>query len=387
MKRIYLDNSATTKVDDRVAKTVYEYMTEKFGNASSAHSYGQEAKYALDNSREKIAKVINAGVNEVFFTSGGTESDNWAVKGIAAMYLDHNNPIHIITSSYEHSAVYDMCKFLSKLYPELMTVTYLKPDKNGSISPEAVIGAVSENTKLVSVMHVNNETGVINNISAIGKFCRATGIVFHTDAVQSFTKVPIDVKAMNIDLLSASSHKIYGPKGVGMLYVRKKISILPNQFGGHQESNMRTGTENLPGIAGFGKAAEISFSEMKTEIPRITGMRNKLYELLSAEFDDMILNSDLVNGYGGILNVTFPGVEGESVLLSLDLEGIAVSTGSACSTGQVTPSRVLTAIGRSAEEAQSSIRFSIGRFNTDEEIEFAAGKVIEAVKRLREMMK
>jgi len=387
MKRIYLDNSATTKVDDRVAKTVYEYMTEKFGNASSAHSYGQEAKYALDNSREKIAKVINAGVNEVFFTSGGTESDNWAVKGIAAMYLDHNNPIHIITSSYEHSAVYDICKFLSKLYPELMTVTYLKPDKNGSISPEAVIGAVSENTKLVSVMHVNNETGVINNISAIGKFCRATGIVFHTDAVQSFTKVPIDVKAMNIDLLSASSHKIYGPKGVGMLYVRKKISILPNQFGGHQESNMRTGTENLPGIAGFGKAAEISFSEMKTEIPRITGMRNKLYELLSAEFDDMILNSDLVNGYGGILNVTFPGVEGESVLLSLDLEGIAVSTGSACSTGQVTPSRVLTAIGRSAEEAQSSIRFSIGRFNTDEEIEFAAGKVIEAVKRLREMMK
>ena len=386
MKKIYLDNSATTKVDDRVAKTVYEYMTEKFGNASSAHSFGQEAKYALDNSREKIAKVINSGVNEVFFTSGGTEADNWAVTGIAALYLDHNDPVHIITSAYEHSAVYEMCKFLSKLYPELMTVTYLKPDKNGSISPEAVIAAVSENTKLVSVMHVNNETGVINNISAIGKFCRATNIVFHTDAVQSFTKVPIDVKTMNIDLLSASSHKIYGPKGVGMLYIRKKISLLPNQFGGHQESGMRTGTENLPGIVGFANAAEISFSDMKTEITRITELRNKLYELISAGVDDIIVNSDLKNGYGGILNLTFPGVEGEALLLSLDLEGIAVSTGSACSTGEIKPSRVLTAIGRTAEEAQSSIRFSIGRFNTEEDIGFAAAKVIEAVKRLKEMM-
>ncbi|HAQ60401.1 TPA: cysteine desulfurase NifS [Candidatus Delongbacteria bacterium] len=386
MKRIYLDNSATTKVDDRVAKTVYEYMTEKFGNASSAHSFGQEAKYALDNSREKIAKVINAGVNEIFFTSGGTEADNWAIKGIVAMYLDHNNPVHIITSAYEHSAVYEMCKFYSRLHPELITVTYLKPDDRGLISPESVISAVSENTKLVSVMHVNNEIGMINNISAIGKFCRATNIVFHTDAVQSYTKVPIDVKAMNIDLLSASSHKIYGPKGVGFLYIRKKISILPNQFGGHQESGMRTGTENIPGIAGFANAAEISADEMKVEIPRITKLRDRLYELISAGVDDIIVNSDLEKGYGGILNLTFPGVEGEALLLSLDLEGIGVSTGSACSTGEIKPSRVLSAIGRTAEEAQSSIRFSVGRFNTEEEIEFAAAKVIEAVKRLKEMM-
>jgi cysteine desulfurase len=386
MKRIYLDNSATTKVDERVAKLVYEYMTEKFGNASSAHFFGQEAKYALDNAREQIAKVINAGVNEVFFTSGGTEADNWAVKGIAGLYLDHGNHIHIITSAYEHSAVYEMCKFLTKLYPEIISVTYLKPDKNGAVSPESVIAAVNENTKLVSIMHVNNETGAINNISAIGKFCRATGIVFHTDAVQSFTKVPIDVKSMNIDLLSASSHKIYGPKGVGTLYIRKKISILPNQFGGHQENGMRTGTENLPGIVGFANAAEISFSYMKNEIPKITALRNKLYELISAGVDDIIVNSDLKNGYGGILNLTFNGVEGEALLLSLDLDGIAVSTGSACSTGEVKPSRVLIAIGRTAEEAQSSIRFSIGRFNTEEEIEFAAAKVIEAVKRLREMM-
>ncbi|MDY0016873.1 MAG: cysteine desulfurase family protein [Candidatus Delongbacteria bacterium] len=386
MDRIYLDNSATTKVDKRAADTVYEYMTEKFGNPSSAHSYGQEAKYALDDAREKIAKVINASVSEIFFTSGGTEADNWALRGIADQYLDHGKPVHVITTEFEHSAVYAMCKYYTKLYPELFSSTFLKPNSKGAVTAEMVSKAVCENTKLVSVMHVNNETGVINDIGAIGKICREKGNIFHTDAVQSFTKVPIDVKAMNIDMLSASSHKIYGPKGVGVLYLRKKVSLLPNQFGGHQESNMRTGTENLPGIVGFAKAADISYSEMNEEIPRITGLRNRLYELISAGVDRIIVNSDLENGYGGILNITFPGIEGEALLLSLDLEGIAVSTGSACSTGSVTPSRVLLAIGRTPEEAQSSIRFSVGRFNTLEEIEFAATKVIENVKRLREMM-
>lgn len=386
MDRIYLDNSATTRVDKRVADEVYEYMTEKFGNPSSAHSYGQEAKYALDDAREKIAKVINASVSEIFFTSGGTEADNWALRGIADQYIDHNKPVHVITTEFEHSAVYAMCKYYIKLYPELFSSTFLKPNEKGVVTAEMISKAVCENTKLVSVMHVNNEIGVINDIGSIGKLCRDKGIIFHTDAVQSFTKVPIDVKAMNIDILSASSHKIYGPKGVGMLYLRKKVSLLPNQFGGHQESNMRTGTENLPGIVGFAKAADISHSEMSEEIPRITKLRNRLYELISAGVDGIIVNSDLENGYGGILNITFPGIEGEALLLSLDLEGIAVSTGSACSTGQVTPSRVLTSIGLSAEQAQSSIRFSVGRFNTLEEIEFAAQKVIENVKRLREMM-
>jgi cysteine desulfurase len=386
MDRIYLDNSATTRVDKRAADTVYEYMTEKFGNPSSAHSYGQEAKYALDDAREKIAKVINATVSEIYFTSGGTEADNWALRGIADQYLDHGKPVHVITTEFEHSAVYAMCKYYAKLYPELFSSTFLKPNEKGVITSEMVSKAVNENTKLVSVMHVNNEIGVINDIGSIGKLCRDKGIIFHTDAVQSFTKVPIDVKAMNIDLLSASSHKIYGPKGVGMLYLRKKVSLLPNQFGGHQESNMRTGTENLPGIVGFAKAADISYSEMNEEIPRITKLRNKLFELISAVVDNIIVNSDIENGYGGILNITFPGIEGEALLLSLDLEGIAVSTGSACSTGQVTPSRVLTSIGLTAEQAQSSIRFSVGRFNTLEEIEFAAQKVIENVKRLREMM-
>lgn len=387
MNRVYLDNSATTKVDERVAKKVYEYMTEKFGNPSSAHSFGQEAKYALDDAREKIAKVINAGVGEIFFTSGGTESDNWAIKGIADLYIDKNQPIHVITSNYEHSAIYEMCKTYSKFYPDLFSVTFLSPSKETkTISLDDIKAAVNENTKLVSIIHVNNEIGVINDIKSIGAFCRSKNILFHTDAVQSFTKIPIDVKAMNIDILSASSHKIYGPKGVGMLYLRKKVSLLPNQFGGHQESNMRTGTENLPGIVGFAKAAEISYSEINEEIPQITQLRNKLHKLISAGVDNTVVNSDLENGYGGILNITFPGIEGEALLLSLDLEGIAVSTGSACSTGQVSPSRVLTSIGLSAEQAQSSIRFSVGRFNTEVEIEFVAQKVIGAVKRLREMM-
>jgi cysteine desulfurase len=387
MKRIYLDNSATTQVDERVAKKVYEYMTEKYGNASSAHSFGQEAKYALDDSREKAAKVISAGVGEIYFTSGGTEADNWAIKGISDLYLDLNKPVHVIISSYEHSAIYAMCKIYSKFYPGLFSVTIINPSGKKNICFEDIKSAVNENTKLVSIMHVNNEIGVINDIGTIGAFCRSKNILFHTDAVQSYTKLPIDVKAMNIDLLSASSHKIYGPKGVGLLYIRKKVEILPNQYGGHQERGMRTGTENLPGIVGFGTAADIALSEMSDDIPRITALRNRLFELISAGIDGITVNSDLAAGYGGILNLTFTGVEGEALLLSLDLDGIAVSTGSACSTGQVTPSRVLLSIGRTPEEAQSSIRFSIGRFNTLEEIEYAAQKVIEHVTRLREMMR
>ena len=388
MKMIYLDNSATTRVDERAAKKVYEYMTKKYGNASSSHSFGQEARYALDDSREKIAKIINCGVGELYFTSGGTESDNWVIKGISDIYIDHNKPVHIITSFYEHSAVYEICKIYSRFYPDQFSVSYIEPSGNGkTISVEDIKNAVTENTKLVSVMHVNNEIGAINDIKSIGAFCRSRNILFHTDAVQSFTKLPIDVKDYSIDLLSASSHKIYGPKGAGFLYVRKKVEILPNQFGGHQESNMRTGTENLAGIVGFATAAEISHSEMNEEIPRITRLRNLLYERISAGLDGIIVNSDPVNGYGGLLNLTFKGVEGEALLLSLDLDGIAVSTGSACSTGSVNPSRVLKAIGLSDEDAQSSIRFSIGRFNTEEEIEFAAAKVIEHVTRLREMMR
>ncbi|NOR46145.1 MAG: aminotransferase class V-fold PLP-dependent enzyme [Candidatus Delongbacteria bacterium] len=385
MKNIYLDNSATTQVDPQVAEEMVKYMVEKYGNPSSIHLYGQQAKYALDDAREKVAKVINAGIKNIFFTSGGTEADNWAIRGIIEMNIRKNEKAHIVISKYEHSAVFETCRMLEKKYPELITVTYLKPSSLGYITPEQVEDAINNDTKLVSVMHVNNEIGNINDIGSIGKFCRDKGIIFHTDAVQSYSKVPIDVKAMNIDILSASAHKIYGPKGVGMLFVRSKVEIYPLLFGGQQEQGLRNGTENLPGIIGFAKAAEIAQNAYETDIPRIGTLKKKLYELISGSVDNIIVNGDIDKGYNGILNLSFEGVEGESLLLALDLEGVCVSTGSACSAGSVKPSRVLLSIGVSEEMAQSSIRFSIGRFNTMEEIEFAAESVIKAVERLRSM--
>lgn len=385
MQNIYLDNSATTRVEPEVAKIMTEYMVEKFGNPSSIHLYGQQAKYALDDAREKVANVINANYKDVFFTSGGTEADNWAIRGIIEKYRKKNEKAHIVTSQYEHGAVYETCKMLEKKYPELVSVTYLIPDEKGYILPENVEKAFTNDTKLISIMHVNNEIGNINDISSIGKLCRDKGIIFHTDAVQSYTKVPIDVKAMNIDLLSASAHKIYGPKGVGLLYIRNKVDLLPITYGGHQESGKRNGTENLPGIIGFGKAAEIAQNAYEIDIPRIASLKKKLYKIISNGLKDIVVNGDIENGYGGVLNLSFIGVEGESLLLALDLEGVCVSTGSACSAGSVKPSRVLLSLGRGEEEAQSSIRFSIGRNNTMEEMEFAGNAVIKAVERLRSM--
>ena len=386
MKNIYLDNSATTQVDPEVAKVMTEYMVEKYGNPSSIHLYGQQAKYALDDAREKVAKVINAGIKDIYFTSGGTEADNWGIRGIAERSIRKNKAAHIVTSQYEHSAIVETCKMLEKKHPEIITVTYLKPSSQGYITPEQVENAINDDTIIVSIMHVNNEIGNINDIASIGKLCREKGVLFHTDAVQSYTKVPIDVKAMDIDILSASAHKIYGPKGVGFLYVRNKVDISPIMFGGHQESSQRNGTENLPGIIGFGKAAEIANDSFETDIPRIGTLKKKLYELVSKGVENIIVNGDIDNGYSGILNLSFEGVEGESLLLAMDMEGVCVSTGSACSAGSVKPSRVLLAIGVNEEMAQSSIRFSIGRFNTMEEIEFAADVVVKSVERLRSMM-
>ncbi|MDA3839239.1 MAG: cysteine desulfurase family protein [Candidatus Delongbacteria bacterium] len=385
MKNIYLDNSATTQVDPEVAKIMMEYMVEKYGNPSSIHLYGQQAKYALDDAREKVAKVINAGIKNIFFTSGGTEADNWAVRGVIEMNIRKNIKANIIISQFEHSAVFETCKMLEKKYPELISVTYLQPDNKGYILPEQIENAVTSDTKLVSIMHVNNEIGTINDIASIGKLCRDKGIIFHTDAVQSYTKVPIDVKAMNIDILSAAAHKIYGPKGVGMLYLRSKVEIYPLLFGGHQESGLRNGTENLPGIIGFGKAAEIAQNSINSDMPRIGELKKKLYELISNGVDKIVVNGDINKGYKGILNISFEGVEGESLLLALDLDGVCVSTGSACSAGSVKPSRTLLAIGVGEEMAQSSIRFSIGKFNTMEDIEFTAESVIKSVERLRSM--
>ena len=388
---IYLDNNATTQVDKKVVEKMSEFMLNQFGNPSSVHQLGQEAKYAIDDAREKVANVINANYSDVFFTSGGTEADNWAIRGIVNFFLKkvlkgkRENKIHIITSEYEHSAVLKACKFLTQesFYQDKIEVTVLKPNNQGYINIEDISSAITTDTVLVSIMHMNNEIGNINNISEIGKLCRLKKILFHTDAVQSYTKLPIDVKEMNIDLLSASAHKIYGPKGVGFLYVRKSVNIEPIIYGGGQEKGMRMGTENLPGIVGFGKAAELAIEGIDENKVKIKEMKNRLYEIISNEIKDVKLNGDLENGYVGTLNLTFEGIEAEALALSLDMDEIAISTGSACSSGSVNPSHVLLAIGLSKEQAQSSIRISIGKNNTSEEIEIAGEKILKHVKRLR----
>jgi len=388
--RIYLDNSATTRVEPEVALFMQDFLTGKFGNPSSMHSFGQEAHFALDTAREQIAATINCHVGEVVFTSGGTESDNWVIKGIVAKYypeLAKGKKIHIITTAYEHSAILSTCKYLAKegAYNENLEFTYIKPDAQGYIQPSEVEKVIQDNTVLVSVMHINNEIGTINDIAAIGKICRCRQILFHTDAVQSFTKEPIDIQKMNIDLLSASSHKIHGPKGVGFLYIRRGVKIAPNHTGGHQEMNLRTGTENLPGIAAFGKSAVLAKVAYKNEKERIRQLKFRLFEAVKAEYPGLIVNGDLEKGYAGILNLTFPGIEGEALALSLDLEGIAVSTGSACSTGSITPSHVLLAIGLEPELAQSSIRLSISKNNTAEEIETTINALTKIIKRLKSL--
>lgn len=388
---IYVDNNATTQVNREVVEKISEFMLKQYGNPSSVHQLGQEAKYALDDAREKIANVINANYSDIFFTSGGTEADNWAIRGIVNFYLrkiykgKREKKIHIITSEYEHSAILKTCKFLTKesFYQDKVEVTVLKPNKLGYIELKDIQSAMTENTVLVSIMHMNNEIGNINDIKSIGKLCREKKILFHTDAVQSYTKLPIDVKDMNIDLLSGAAHKIYGPKGIGFLYIRKGVSIEPIIYGGGQEKGMRMGTENLPGIVGFGKAAELAIENISENIIKIKEMKVRLFEIISNEIKDVKLNGDFENGYAGTLNLTFERIEAEALALSLDMDGIAISTGSACSSGSVNPSHVLLALGLSKEEAQSSIRVSLGKNNTLDEIEIVGEMIVKHVKRLR----
>lgn len=388
-KEIYLDNSATTKVDTKVAEMMVEYMTENYGNPSSMHTLGQKAKFALDDAREKCANVINANYKDIYFTSGGTEADNWAIKGVVEYFLANKKQkkLHIITTKYEHSAILATCKSLQEKYKhhDFLEITYIAPDEKGYISPNKIKEAITENTILVSVMHVNNEIGTINDIAEIGKICHAKKITFHSDCVQSYAKLDIDVKKLNIDLLSASAHKIHGPKGVGFLYIKRKTPIMPIIHGGKQENKMRMGTENLPGIVGFGVAAEIANKNKDEVLKNISLLKQKLYSLLNENLTHFSVNGDLENGYPGILNLSFEFVEGESIALSLDMENISVSTGSACAAGAVEPSHVLLSIGLSKEQAQSSIRFSIGKYNTAEEIEYAAQKIIETIIRLRKL--
>lgn len=379
-KRYYFDHSATTRVDPRVAKEMTRVMTEDFGNPSSVHRFGRDARVVLEDARATVAEILNADPLEIYFTSGGTEADNIALIATAMANRELGN--HIITSKIEHHAVLDAAHYLEKIG---FCVSYISPDHNGIIHLSEIEKAVTSDTILISVMHVNNETGVINPVEEISRFARNKGIIFHTDAVQSFGKIPVDVKAINADLLSISGHKIYGPKGIGALYIRKGVKIEARTFGGHQERNVRTGTENLPGAVGLATAAKICQEEMESESKRLSVLRDKLYRGLIEQIPKIRLNGHLEKRIPGVVNLSFEGVEGEALLLSLDLKGIAASTGSACSSGQTSASHVLLSMGIPPEIAQASIRFSLGRENTEESIDYALEVIPQTVDNLRKM--
>ncbi len=379
---IYMDNHATSPLDPRVLEAMLPYFTAKFGNAASRnHSFGWEAEQAVETAREQIAKLIGATAKEIIFTSGATESNNLAIKGIAEMYRERGN--HIITQVTEHKAVLDTCKRLEKYG---YRVTYLPVKADGLIDMEDLKRAMDEKTILVSIMAANNEIGVLQPIREIGKLCHEKGVIFHTDAVQAVGKVPVNVIADNIDVLSLSGHKIYGPKGVGALYVRRRnprVQIAAQIDGGGHERGMRSGTLNVPGIVGLGKACEIAYQEMDTEAAYLRGLRDRLKAKLESELDYIHVNGSWENRLPGNLNVSFVYVEGESLLMGIN--DVAVSSGSACTSATLEPSYVLKALGLGDDVAHSSIRFGLGRFNTQAEVDYVADKVIDIVKKLRQL--
>ncbi|OLN32266.1 cysteine desulfurase NifS [Desulfosporosinus metallidurans] len=381
MKRIYLDHSATTPVDPEVATLMMTYYTEKYGNPSSVHSFGREAKQALEQARSQVAELIGATPSEVTFTSGGTEADNLAILGTAEALRKKGK--HIITSCIEHHAVLETCEYLEKNGFDL---TIIPVDEVGILSVEDVRKAIRPDTILISVMHANNEVGSIQPIAEIGKLAREHGITFHVDAVQSLGKIPINVQEMNIDLLTVSSHKIYGPKGVGALYIRKGVRVMPLVHGGGQEKKRRSGTENTPGIIGFGKACELAGQRMAEDAEHQEKLRDKLMNGILGSIDYVKVNGPLgENRLPNNVNVSIQYVEGESLLLSLDMLGIAASSGSACTSGSLDPSHVLLAMGLIHEIAHGSLRFSLGRQNTEEEIDYVLEQLPKIVERLRMM--
>ncbi|MBA7644633.1 Cysteine desulfurase IscS [subsurface metagenome] len=370
MGRIYLDYAATTPTHPEVVKTMLPYFTDAFGNPSSIHSYGQEAKGAIEEARVKVADLIGARNEEIIFTSGGTEADNFALKGVA--YANENRRNHIITSSVEHHAVIETCKFLER---SGFRVTYLPVDAYGLVDPDDVEKAITDKTILISVMQANNEMGTVQPIAEIGRIAKEAGIYFHTDAVQTVGHIPVDVNELGVDLLSMSAHKFYGPNGVGALYIRKGTKLTPFMHGGEQERRRRASTENVPGIVGFGKAVELTQQEMSREAKRLTYLRDQLIKGLLERIDHIRLNGHPTMRLPNNVNVSVDFVEGESMLLNLDLEGICASTGSACSSSSLEPSHVLLALGLSPEQAHGSLRFSLGKWTTEEEI----GRVLEVL--------
>jgi cysteine desulfurase len=379
---IYMDNHATTPVDPRVLETMLPYFTDVFGNAASRnHAFGWKAEEGVENARASIAKLIGASPKEIIFTSGATESNNLAIKGVAEMYREKGN--HIITQAIEHKAVLDTCKRLEKYGYE---VTYLPVQKDGRIDLDDLRKAITPKTILISIMYANNEIGVVQPIAEIGAIAKEKGVFFHTDGVQAVGKIPVDVQKDNIDMISMTAHKIYGPKGVGALYVRRRnprVQLSAILDGGGHERGMRSGTLNVPGIVGFGKACELCQNEMPQESVKMTRLRDRLKDNILGQLDEVYINGSMIHRLPNNMNMSFAFVEGESMLMGIN--DIAVSSGSACTSATLEPSYVLKALGVGEDLAHTSIRFGIGRFNTEEEIDYVTGRVVETVVRLREL--
>ncbi|MGQ9542668.1 MAG: cysteine desulfurase NifS [Candidatus Bathyarchaeia archaeon] len=375
-----MDNAATTPLDHEVLEAMTPYFSSRYGNASSLHSFGREAYESIEKARRQVAELIGASQNEIIFTSGGTESDNMAIKGIA--YKNRDKGKHIITSRIEHPAVLETCNFLESMG---FKVTYLPVDRDGLVDLESLTKCITRDTVLVTVMHANNEIGTIEPVRAIGEIAHENGAIFHTDAVQTAGKIPIDVEKLNVDLLTLSGHKIYGPKGVGALYKREGVQIQPLIHGGGHEGGLRSGTENVPGIVGLGKAAELAGRRLPEDSAKLTRLRDRFIKRVLSEIEESYLNGHPTERLPNNAHFRFSGIEGESLILSLDDKGVAASTGSACSSKKLTPSHVLMAIGLDEVQAHGSLRISLGRTNTEEDVEYVCDSLVEIVGRLREI--
>jgi len=389
MNRVYLDFNATTPVEPDVLDAMLPYFSGEFGNAASIHTPGQRARGAVETAREQVAALMGARPQEIVFTSGGTESDNHAIFGVVGQALlpvpssrEANSPPHIITTAIEHEAVLNTCQALEK---EGVRVTYLPTDREGQMELEELRRAIRQETVLITIMHANNELGTVQPLEEIGRIAKAADVCFHTDAVQSAGKIPIDVNALQVDLLSISGHKLYAPKGIGALYVRGGTRLRQLLYGGHHQRSFRPGTENVAGIVGLGKAAEIARKSLADDAQRISALRDNLQQRLLQRVPQSRVNGGAAPRTPNTTNLVFPGVEGEALLIALDLKGLACSTGAACSSGAVEPSHVLTAIGLPPEEARASLRFSLGRHTTSTDIDFALNVVPAAVGQLREL--
>ncbi len=382
MNRVYLDHNATTAVAPEVLEAMLPYLSGEYGNAASIHTFGQKARAAVETAREQVAALIGARAQEIVFTSGGTEADNHAILGVVASTASSTSRSHVITSSSEHEAVLNTCQALEK---QGVDVTYLAVDREGRVDPEELRRSVRKETVLITIMHANNELGTVQPLEEIGRIAAEADVYFHTDAVQSAGKLPIDVNALGIDLLALSGHKFYAPQGIGALYIRGGTRLRQLLYGGHHQRGFRPGTENVPGIVGLGKAAEIARQSQVKDAARISALRDRLEQGLLAQVPHSRVNAARAPRTPNTTNITFPGIDGEALVIALDLKGLACSTGAACSSGAVEPSHVLTAIGLPPEEARASLRFSLGRHTTAADIDFALYIVPATVVQLRDL--